>query len=163
MEELKSLLKDLGIPPAAIAGVTIIAGIVIFFVKRALDLRGKRKAERRKTLSEYARLQEEALFKAYRKLYEDVNVTTLSTRDFLQVISETDELIMEPFTRYRNDLPADVQARIYDDIHNDLAQFKPDPTLPSEVTKEATHRLSAHRERFLQKIQSAAGLLRRFK
>jgi hypothetical protein len=163
MEELKSLLKDLGIPPAALAGFTIIAAIVIFFVKRALNLRDKRKTERRKTLSEYARLQEEALFKAYRKLYEEVNINALSQREFLQVISQADELIMKPFTRYRNDLPADVRARIYDDIHNDLAQFEPDPAFPSEVTKEAIRRLSAHRERFLQKIESAADVLRRFK
>ena len=162
MEELKTLLKDLGIPPAAIACVTIITAIVIFFVKRALDLRRERKAERRKTLSEYARLQEEALFKAYRKLYEDVNIAALSQKEFLQVIYQADGMIMEPFTRYRNDLPADVQATIYEDIHNDLAQFRPDPTFSSDVTKEAIRKLAAHRERFLQKIKSAADLLHRF-
>jgi hypothetical protein len=70
---------------------------------------------------------------------------------------------MEPFTRFRNDLTPEIQAKIYNDIHNDLAQFRPDPTSPSELTREAVLTLSAHRECFLQKIQSAAGLLRKFK
>lgn len=152
----------MGLPPAVIAGIIIVAAIALFFVKRTLDQRDKQKTEKRRTLSEYGRLQEEALFKAYRRLYEDVDIDRLSQTEFLRVISQTDEMIMAPFTRYRNDLSSDVLAKLYD-IHNDLAQFKPDPNLPSKVTREAIHKLSAHRERFLQKIESVRDVLRRYR
>ena len=95
MEELKSLLKEIGLPSAVTGAIIIAVAIVVFFAQRALKNREKQKAERRKTLHDYARLQEEALFKAYRRLYEDVDINALSPNEFRQVISQADELIME--------------------------------------------------------------------
>jgi hypothetical protein len=137
--------------------------IVVFFVKRALERREKQETKTRETLGKYAQPQESALLTAYRNLYEKVDMRELSQKQFLKLISEADELIMKPFTDYRSDLPPDLQARIYDDIHNDLAQFKPDPTFPREIEREAIVALFEHRERFQKKIESVVNELHRYK
>jgi hypothetical protein len=162
MQELGNLLKELGLPPLAIAATVIAAAILIFFLKRALNRREKRKVKSRETLKEYARLQEEALLKAYRMLYEQVDLGTLSQKEFLQVICQADDLLMKPFTRYRADLPAAVTATIYNDIHSVLAQFKPYPGLPREVPPEAIQKLSQYKEPFLRSIDTLRNVIGRY-
>ena len=162
MEELKNLLKEIGLPSVIISVGIIVAGILVFFIKRALDRREKQHTESRKTLREYARLQEEALLKAYRMLYEQVDLNKLSQSEFLQVVSKADDLIMEPFTRYRANLPDDIIAGIYNDIHSVLAQFKPYPAFPREVKPEAIDNLARYKNRFLKQIHSIGDVMRRY-
>ena len=140
----------------------VVAPIIVFFAKRALARRDKQETERRKSLSKYARLQQAALLTAYRNLYEEVDMRELSEKEFLKLICAADDLIMKPFTDYRNDVPADLAAKIYNDIHNDLAQFKLDPGNPRVPKREAICALFSHRERFLQKIESVGHQLRRY-
>jgi len=163
MEELKSLLKELGLPPAAVAVIIVATVIIVFFIKRALNRREKQETERRKTLGKYALLQGAALWKAYRKLYEDVDMRKLSQQEFLKLISDADELIMKPFTDYHSVLPEDLKARIYNEIHNDLAQFKPDPSFPHEIKDKAICALFAHQVHFAQKIKSLESALSKYK
>lgn len=154
MKDLKDLLRELGLPPEAIAVIIITATIGVFFLKRFLDRREKRKTARIEDLRKYARLQEEALLKAYRLLYEQVDLNALTQKEFAQVICQADDLIMEPFTRYRRDLPDDVQAKIYNDLHSPIAQFKFNPALRCEVAPEAKYALTQYRGRFLKEIDA---------
>ena len=161
MKELKNLLGGLGLPPEAIAVIVFATAISVFFIKRFLDRREKRETARLEDLRKYARLQEEALLKAFRMLYEQVDLNTLSEKEFSQVVCRADELIMEPFTRYRRDLPDDIQAKIYNELHSPIAQFKPDPSFPREVTPEAKHALSQYRGRFLKQIESTKTVIQK--
>ena len=162
MEELRNILVEIGLPPVTISAIIIVAAILVFFIKRVLNRREEIKTERRETLRDYARLQEEALRKAYRMLYEKVDLNTLSQREFLQVVSQADDLIMEPFTRYIADLPDDIKAGIFNGPHSDLAQFKPDPTFAREVSSEAIQNLSQYGDHFLQKIASVMDVIRKY-
>lgn len=155
MEGLKNLLAELGLSPAATAATILVVAILVFFAKRALDERQKRKSTKRSTLEKYLLDQEQALLKAYRLLYEERDLNTLSPNEFVEIVSQADDIIMEPFTRCRGVLPPDVQAKIYDDIHDVLAQFKPDPTSRHEAKPEAIRKLSQYGESFLQQIESA--------
>ena len=110
MKDLTDLLEMLGLPPEAIVAIILATSMFIFFLKHFLDRREKRETTRLEDLRKYARLQEEALLKAYRMLYEQVDLNTLSQKEFSQVICRADELIMEPFTRYRSDLPDGVSV-----------------------------------------------------
>ncbi len=74
-------------------------------------------------------------------LYEQVDLKTLSQKEFSEVIYRADELIMKPLTRYRKDFPDDNQAKIYHDLHSPIAQFNFDPAFPRETTPEAKHAL----------------------
>jgi len=60
---------------------------------------------------------------ASRTIYEQVDLKTLSQKEFSEVIYRADELIMKPFSRYRKGLPGDIQAKIYNDLHRPIAQF----------------------------------------
>ncbi len=44
-------------------------------------------------------------------LYEQVDLKTLSQKEFSEVIYRADELIMKPFTRYRKDFSDDIQEK----------------------------------------------------
>ncbi len=159
MKDLKDLLEKLGLPPEAIMAVIVAAAIFVFFLKRFLDRREKQEMARIEDLREYARLQEEALLKAYRLLFEQVDLNKLTQKEFSQVICQADELIMDPFTRYRRNLPDDIRAKIYNDLHSPIAQFKPDPAFPREVTPEAKHTLSQYGSRFLKEIESTLTMI----
>ena len=143
----------------AVAAIVMGAAVFIFLLKRYLDRREKRKASGFEDLRTYAQLQEEALLKAYRMLFEQVNLTSLTEREFSQLVCRADDLILEPFTRYRRDIPEDVRTKIYNDLHSPLAQFRPDPTRPANVTPEARLALLQYKDRFLQEIESIHALI----
>ena len=153
MKDIKDLLERMGLPPEAILIVIITAAVFIFFLKRNLDRREKEKAIRINDLKAYARLQEEALLKAYRLLYEQVDLKSLTNKEFCEIICKADDIIMAPFTRYRRDLPEDIKKRIYDDIHCTISQFKPSPAFPQEISEKAKHALSQYGDRFIKKIE----------
>jgi len=44
-------------------------------------------------------------------LYEQVDLKTLSQKEFSEVIYRADELIMKPFARYRKDFSDDIQEK----------------------------------------------------
>src|SRR5216684_3635869 len=105
MDELKELMKQIGLPSVAIPVVVIGVAIIIFFLKRALKHKDEKEKQLRATRRKYANLQERALFEAYRMLYEQVSLKALTSKQFEQVVSTADDLIMVPFTKYRGDLP----------------------------------------------------------
>ena len=96
-----------------------------------------------------------------RVLDERVDLKTLSQKEFSEVNYRADELIMKPFTRYRKNLPDDNQAKIYNDLHSSIAQFKFDPAFPRGTTPEARHGLSQFRTRFLKEIESAKMMIQK--
>ena len=161
MQQLKDLLGELGLPPVAVAAIVFATAILVFLIQRVLDRREKRETARLENLLDYARLQEQALLKAFRMLYEQVDLNTLSEEEFYQLVCRADEMIMEPFTHYRRDLPDDIQAKIYNDFHSPIAQFKPDPARPREITPEAKHALSQYKGRFLKQIESTKTLIQK--
>jgi hypothetical protein len=162
LDELRKILVEIGLPPVIISAIIIVVAILVFLIKRTLNRREEIKAKKRETLRDYARLQEEALRKAYRMLYEKVDLNTLSQKEFLHVVAQADDLIMEPFTRYITDLPDDIKAGIFNGPHSDLAQFKPDPTFKREVSSKAIQNLSRYRDRFLQKIDFVMDVIRKY-
>jgi hypothetical protein len=161
MEEVHDLLKQFGLPALAIPIVIIGMGIALFFVKRTLKVRDEREKNRHDTLHVYAALQEEALFQAYRTLYEGVNLSALAPKDLVHLVEQADALIMGPFTRYRIHLDDRLQARVFD-LHNIIAQYRPDPKFPRNVTPEAIDELLGYREHFLKDIESISDMLRKY-
>jgi hypothetical protein len=160
MDELKTLLTHMGLTPVATAAIIIAAAIVTFLTKRALDHFAKQRAEQRERLRTYLREQEEALLKAYRRLYEGPNLLALSPHELVRLISQVDDLIMEPFTRHRSNLPNDVQAKIYNGFHSLLRQLTPkDPARPPKP--EAVQALVDYRQQFLQQIESHKSVVNR--
>ena len=161
MEDLRKLLTELGVPPVIAAAVVLMTIVLLFFVKRALDQRHRQKNYRRETLKRYLLEQEGALFKAYR-INENVSgPLVMHQKELVKIISQTDDIIMEPFTRYRAELPLDVKAKIYNDIHSILTQFKPDPTSARTVAPDAVRNLVQYRQEFLQQIESVKDVVNR--
>jgi len=154
MDELKELMKQIGLPSVAIPVVVIGVAIIIFFLKRALKHKDEKEKQLRATRRKYANLQERALFEAYRMLYEQVSLKALTSKQFEQVVSTADDLIMVPFTKYRGDLPKEIVAKFYNDIHSILAQYRPDPTAPRPPTPEAIGNLAQYGDKFLKEIES---------
>src|SRR5438445_3552171 len=154
MDELKELLKQIGLPSVAIPIVVIAAAVSIFFVKRALKRKDQKEKRFRETLRKYANLQEKALLEAYRSLYEHVSLKSMTSRQVEGVVSAADDLIMGPFTAYRAELPNEVREKFYNDIHSILAQYRSDPTGPRPLTPEAISNLAQYGDKFLKEIES---------
>jgi hypothetical protein len=131
-------------------------------VKRALKHKDEKEKQVRKTLRKYANLQEKALLEAYRMLYEQVSLKALTSKQFEQAVSTADDLIMVPFTNYRADLPKEIVAKFYNDIHSILAQYKPDPTAPRPPTPEAIGNLAQYGDQFHQEIESLKNMIRKY-
>src|SRR6266851_1091511 len=140
MDEVKTFLTEMGLPPVAIALAIAVGGILFVVVK----LVAKRKIvdvisvieKRKNMLRKYRLEQESALMEAYRMLYErdkGKGITDLSQTEFVKIIKKADNIIMKPFTKKLAELPHDVRTKMYNDIHNVLAQFKPHPMLRDEI------------------------------
>ena len=147
MKELEKLLNQLGLPPWGIAIVLILAAILVYFAKNHIKRRDEKAKKKYEVLHEYAALQEEALTQAFRMLYDEVNLKALTQTEFERVVSQADDLIREPFTKYRAYLNSQVKSKFYD-IHNVIAQFRPDPSFHNEPSQEAIDNLIGYRDRF---------------
>jgi hypothetical protein len=158
MNELKELLQQIGLPPTLVLIVVIIAMIGVFFAKTALQRKHEREKKKYDKLLEYQGLQEAALLKAYRKLYEEVDLKSLTPSEFRNLVSEADQLIMEPFTNYRAYMDRRIADSLFN-LHNVIAQYKGDPTMPYTITPEAISNLCFYRERFLMDIEAFKTLI----
>jgi hypothetical protein len=142
IEELKSVLTTLGLSPALISVVVLLAGILIYLVKMRLDLQSSleqvkataeatynfdRQAKIDDRLFDYAREQGKALKEAYRMVFENEEVQPTKRRRFVEIVKEADDKIMEPFTDFSTYLDEDIQSRIYA-VHWMLDQMTYDPS-----------------------------------
>ena len=59
-----------------------------------------------------------------RTLYEQVDLKTQSQKEFSEVTCRVDELLMKPISRYHKDLPEDIQAKIYIDLHSPVVRLE---------------------------------------
>src|SRR5947207_1788578 len=142
MGELRRLFELLGLPPLLIVLGTLVTATAVYFLKQYFELRKSHRTKRNEGLIEYSRLQEEALFKAYRMLYEESDLSTVTQTEFRRLIKDADDMIMTPFTRYRAHLDKSVINRVYD-IHNIVAQYR------SNLSSDAINNLINYRPQFL--------------
>ena len=154
MDELKELMKQIGLPSVAIPVVVIGVAIIIFFLKRALKHKDEKEKQFRETMRKYANLQEKALFEAYRSLFERVSLKSMTSRQVEEVVSAADDLIMGPFDDYRAELPDEIREKFFNDIHSILAQYRSDPTAPRPLTPKAIGNLAQYGDKFLKEIES---------
>ena len=142
IEELRSLLTTLGLSPAWISVVILLAGILIYLVRMRLALQNSleqvkatakatydfaRQGKMDDRLFEYARLQEAALREAYRLLYENEEVETAESRRFAEIVKDADYKVMKPLTDFAPFLDQDIRSRIYA-VHAVLDQMTYDPS-----------------------------------
>jgi len=154
MKEFRELLISIGLPPWAISVVVIAATILLFFFIsyfRRKETKDKRNDD---ALHKYASLQENAMLRAYRLLYEGKNIKDLTQKELEAVVSEADDIIMKPFTEYRAYLDDEIIFKIYD-LHNILAQYKPHQTLKShQLSSEAKNNLFNYKNKFLKQVEN---------
>lgn len=153
MEELKELLVIAGLPSWAIAVFLIASTILLLLFKYVFRRNESRKNRTDDALHKYASLQETALLKAYRLMYEKNNIRALTQKELEETVSEADDIIMEPFTEYRAYLNDEICAQMYN-IHNILAQYKPHPTLKYSLSTEARENLFSYNNKFLKQVES---------
>jgi cellobiose-specific phosphotransferase system component IIB len=145
MKDLSELLEKLGLTVKQAVLLSIVIFVIVWFLIRYLDQRKKRREKRDEVLDNYLRLQEEALLKTYRKLYEERDLTKMSKADFHNLIKEVDELVLAPFSQYRAHLDGNVQKQVYH-IHNIINQFK------GELSSDAITNLLSYRQQFYNDI-----------
>lgn len=159
MNEIKELMQQIGLPPVVVIIIVIVAPVGVVLGKLFLKRQAEREKKEYEKLYEYRGLQEEALLKAHRMLYEEVDLKALTSTQFRQRVSEADRLIMEPFTKYCAYLPQRVKDSLYN-IHNIVAQYKGDPTVPYRIKLESINNLCCYRDCFLNDIKAFTELIK---